>query len=567
MMNQLLFKALALLACLSCALGVSANDFVYQNIYYNITSSASRTVEVTYGSNKYTGSVSIPSTVTYNGTTYQVKGIGKSAFKNCDDLTGVTIPNSVTIIDEDAFNDCDGLTSVNIPGSVTTIGYMAFRFCRALTSLTLNYGLKTIGERAFEYFNATSVTIPNSVTLIGDYAFAWSTKLQSVTIGTSSTTGNITIGYCAFDDCTNLTSLSLGNSVTTIDNGAFFYCGKLTSLIIPKSVTSIGSWAFSACSGLESVTVASGNTVFDSRNNCNAIIETATNTLHTGCANTVIPTTVTAIGDNAFNHCIDLTGITIPNSVTSIGESAFMSCWYLESITIPKSVTSIGNMAFSYCASLLHIDVANGNPVYDSRGNCNAIIETATNTLIAGSYYTVIPNTVTAIGDYAFANNCIRNVVIPNSVTCIGDSAFAYCYSLENLTIGKNVTTFGDDAFMNCSGLENVYSLSTTPRAIGDIFIYEYDSDRIYQQATLWVPKNSVNAYKNANIWKKFSAIKAIVPGDLDADGTLNVSDVTALISMVLGNIPANPALGDLNGDGLVNVADVTALITLVLNS
>lgn len=533
-------------------------------IYYNIT--GTNKVEVTYGSNKYTGQVNIPTTVTYSGTTYQVKAIGVRAFEYCSDLTGVTIPTSVTEICDNAFA-YSGLKSVNVPSSVSTIGYMAFRTCSSLTSLTLNYGLKTIGERAFEYFNPTSVTIPNSVTTIGDYAFAWSTTLQNVTIGTSSSTGNITICKAAFDNCTSLTNLALGNSVTAIGDIAFYFCSNLPSLTIPKSVTSIGDAAFSGCESMESITVASGNTVFDSRNNCNAIIETATNTLIAGCKNTVIPSTVTTIGSNSFLGCHAMTGITIPNSVTSIEEGAFEACWHLENITIPKSVTSIGEAAFAFCPYMLNMTVESGNPIYDSRGNCNAIIETATNTLIAGSYSTVIPNTVTAIGNYAFANCYISNVVIPNSVTSIGDMAFAYCYGLENLTIGKNVTSFGENAFSDCVMLENVYSLSTTPRAIGDIFTRDYDNDYVYHNATLWVPKNSVNAYMNANIWKKFTTIKAIVPGDLDADGTLNVSDVTALISMVLGNIPANPALGDLNGDGLVNVADVTALITLVLNS
>ena len=307
-----------------------AYDFQSGDLYYNITSDT--TVEVTYqyewSSNKYAGltTATIPETVTYNATTYGVTSIGSRAFSSCSSLTSITIPNSVTSIGHEAFGNCSSLNAITIPNSVPSIGSKAFYGCSSLTS----------------------ITIPNSVTSIGEYTFMWCVSLTSVTIPNSVTS----IGDEAFYGCESLTSIIIPNSVTSIGRAAFSDCSSLTSITIPNSVTSIGNSAFSGCSSLTSITVEKGNSIYDSRENCNAVIETATNTLIAGCQNTIIPNSVTSIGDNAFYNCSSLASITIPNSVTSIGQYAFRECSSLTSITIPNSVTSIGENAFAYCFNL-----------------------------------------------------------------------------------------------------------------------------------------------------------------------------------------------------------------------
>ena len=240
-----LFRTVIAALLLLCCTVVTAQDFTVGGIYYNILSSTDQTVEVTYndelfyyGASSYSGSITIPSSVTYSGTTYSVTTIRDLAFYCCSSLANVTLPNSLTTIKNQAFYNCTSLASITIPNSVTTIG-----------------------------------------------------------------------------------------------SNAFYACTSLTSIEIPSSVTTIGNSAFSDCSSLTSISVAAGNTTYDSRDNCNAIIQPATNTLVAGCKNTVIPNSVTAIGDKAFYYCSSLASITIPSSVTAIGYKAFYYCSNLANIT------------------------------------------------------------------------------------------------------------------------------------------------------------------------------------------------------------------------------------------
>ena len=372
-------KTTLLLLALLLPGAAAAYDFVVDGIYYEID--GNEAIVTKNGSQSYSGDVTIPAAVTYNDSTYAVTAIDDYAFEKCSGLTSVTIPNSVISIGSRAFYDCSGLTSMTIPNSVITIGSGAFSDCTELTSVTISNSLLKISNRMFSSCRSlTSVTIPNSVISIGDDAFGWCSGLTSVEIPNSVTA----IGKSSFYDCEKLTSINIPNSVTTIgesafDNSgltsvtipnsvysigrrAFYSCYSLTSVTIPNSVTSIGTEAFSYCCYLSSVTVETGNPMYDSRDECNAIIETASNTLIVGCQTTVFPNSVTSIGNCAFRGCYFLESLVIPNSITSIGSEAFTGCIGMSSVTIPNSITVIGDHAFSYCGFLKDVYCNITNP-------------------------------------------------------------------------------------------------------------------------------------------------------------------------------------------------------------
>ena len=531
----------------------SAQGVEIDGICYNLNAE-NKTAEVTWNPNYYFGEVAIPESVTYEEVAYSVTSIGEYAFSGCKNLSSVTIPNSVTSILFSAFEDCTGLTSITIPNSVTSVRFHAFEG-------TVWYdnqpdGLVYAGSCVYKYKgempNNTTVSIKEGTTCITDGAFDYCNGLTSITIPNSLTF----IGNAAFNGCSGLTSVTIPNSVASIGSQAFMGCSGLTSVTISNSVTSIGGQAFMGCSSLTSIGVDADNTYYDSRDNCNAIIETASNTLIVGCKTTAIPNSVTSIGesafsgcgglisftipnsvtsigDGAFRDCSGLTSVVIPNSVTSIGSQAFMGCSGLTSVTIPNSVTSIeysafegcsgltsviipdkvtsiGERAFSYCINLTSLVVESGNPVYDSRDNCNAIIETAINTLIAGCKTTVIPNTVTSIGKYAFSGcSSLTSVTIPNSITAIVDGAFSGCGSLTSLTIPNSVTSIGYYVFEVCSSLTSVTSLAQTPPFMRDGAFTNYD-------IPLYVPKGTRDAYLAASPWNKFKEIIEIEGTDED---------------------------------------------------
>ena len=254
-----------------------------------------------------------------------------------------------------------------------------------------------------------SVEIPSEingkpVTSIDQYSF-YQKKMTSVKIPDTVKK----IGKSAFYECKNLKSVHIPDGVTKLDPYVFGECRSLTSFNIPKGITEIPAYAFAA----------------------------------TKITSIDIPSNITKIGESAFEFSFKATSLTIPDSVTEIDKKAFRGCTGVKSFELPKNVTKLNGNPFMH--SVKTLTVSSENPVYDSRDNCNAIIETATNKLVAGITTTKIPNTVKTIGSYAFEDSDMLALEIPSGVTTIEEAAFESCDVLYNLTIPATVTNIGAD--------------------------------------------------------------------------------------------------------------------------
>lgn len=417
-----------------------------------------------YGS-KNMVTMAIPSSVTT---------IERNAFYDCKDLKEICIPNSVVSIGNAAFMGCDQLTKFTIPSLVNSIGDYAFCICSNLKDVTSEIENPfDIGENVFSNISSDAVlTVPyaskskykakgnwvktfidivekepeqgyqdgdtftaNTIEGVEMTFKVISASNKTCMVGTGSydnppsaidknTIGVITIpssirGYKvteisahAFNSCKNVTDFIIPSTIEQIGDESFGHCESITEINIPKSVIYINNFAFHSCFNLGSITVDTDNPRYDSRNNCNAIISTSQNHLIIGCQNTLIP-----------------------NTVQSIGKSSFYGHIYLKRIDIPSSVIDIETPCFQNCDNLESISVDSNNMIYDSRENCNGIVKTTTNELIVGCKTTYIPNSITAIGEYAFflCRN-LSKLTIPSKIKSIGNSAFTYCDQLSKVT-------------------------------------------------------------------------------------------------------------------------------------
>lgn len=444
-------KLLSLFFALVATTCLWAYDFQSGDLYYNITSDS--TVEVTYqdpySSSNYESltSVVIPETVTHEDKTYRVTQIAPDAFTYSTSVSSITIPESVESIGHGAFYDCWALTSVTLPNSITTIEESTFWRCKSLTSIVIPNSVTTIGESAFYQCDSLSVvTIGSGVTHIEAEAFMYCTALSK-----TNYTGDIE-GWCKiqFEDFNanpiyesqnlyiqdqEVTDIVIPNTVDSIHKYAFIRCRALVSVEIEEGVTSIGESAFDGCTSLVRITIPEGVTKIEKYTFTGTSLSTIT-----------IPNSVTSIEYQAFYMCHSLKSIDIPSNVTAIGHMAFSMCDSLSSVIISNSLTDIGRLVFYGCTSLTSIIVDEGNAIYDSRENCNAIIETATNTLIIGC----------------------RNTTIPSSITTIGNHAFNYLldWEINSITIPKNVISIGDYAF-GTTFLDTMYIEGTIPPILG----------------------------------------------------------------------------------------------------
>lgn len=407
-------KLLPFLLALFAVMQAQAYDVEIDGIYYNLNNTTME-AEVTYSGYTYSGSISIPSSITYSDNTYIITRIGDYAFNYCTGLTSTTIPNTVKSIGTDAFSGCSGLTSISvaldngvydsrndcnaiietstnsliigcqstiIPDNVISIGDNAFSGYTTLTSIDIPEGVTRIGSRAFMgCTNLSTIYIPNSISGIGEYAFyntAWYNNKSD---------GLIYIELIAYDykgTMPESTSIEINDGTTCIADNCFDSCSGLSSISIPNSVTSIGKKAFSGCTGLTSISIPNGITTID---------EEAFS--FSGLTSITIPSNITYIGYGAFSGCTDLTSATIYGNVPSLVWT-FVGCSNLKSISLPEGVTMLDG----------------------TFGDCGRL----------------------------------SSIIIPESVTTLGEQTFGWCTNLSSVVSKiKSPFTFGEDCFIDIS--------------------------------------------------------------------------------------------------------------------
>lgn len=382
---------------------------------------------------KYTGAVDVPSTVTHNGVTYTVTGADDNAFYYCTDITSLKLQEGMTHWGEH------------------TWFYSPYR--NVMTKVTEIYLPSTLSDLP---------TIPA-------YYFRGNTALVNCHIP------NVTeIGEGAFWGCTKLTTLNLPASATETEG-----------IYIPASVTKIGANAFALCNSRAYLTVEAGNTVYTSQDGsgveCNAIIERSSGKLILGCKNTTLPSGVTGYSSFAFS------GVYTTKNTT---------------LQVPASVTTVEPGAFAGCTGLSDFSVAADNNAYDSRDNCNAIIETSSNKLVAGCNYTTIPESVRSIGNYAFYGFSMSTMTLSEGVEAIGEYAFANCSSMKTLTLPSTMKNIGNNAFNGTGKLVAIYVNATTPPAIANATTFSNAS-----KCKVYVPAGTKEAYEKDTFWGAFSSI------------------------------------------------------------
>ena len=408
--------------------------------------------------------------------------------------------------------DTDGYYTYTVSNGEATITKCSTSISGDVTipSTLGGYPVTSIGNWAFENCsNLTSISIPDSVTSIGGSAFYKCTSLTSATIGDSVTS----IGGTAFYYCSALTSVTIGNSVTNIGGSAFGYCSSLTSITIPDSVTSIGPSAFSNCSSLTSIT---------------------------------IPDSVTSIGDWAFRYCSSLTSITISDGITSIGSGTFEYCTNLTNITIPESVTSIGNQAFQYCSSLTSITIPDNvtSIAMYAFNNCSSLTEVHITDMTAWcriNFGTNGANPLECAKKLYLNDELVTELIIPNDVNSIGDYAFRRCECLTSVTIPDSVTSIGSYAFQFCNNLTEVHITDITAWceiSFANSFANpSYYAKKVYLNddliTELIIPDGTVSV-NGCAFWNCSSLISITIPDSVTSVGVSAFRNCTGLTSITI---------------------------------
>ena len=439
--------------------------------------------------------------ITFDGDVYY---LGENAFCNLDNLTNITIPNSIMTIGYCAFYGCENLTTITIPSELKVIGDSAFSGCSKLTNITIPKSVTTIGDSAFYGCSIATITIPNSFISIGSYAFSgckgtlcidnsnnmnvtcyvdsFSHELAYSGIFINSKFSEIIFGdnvsiipQNAFRECYYLKTITFGNNIKYIEDNAFYGCSALTAVSLPDSIVSIGNGAFNGCSKMTDIYIPNsimsiGNDAFYK---CDNLSNVHIDDIAKWCEINFISSDANPLyyADNLYVNGGLIEGSVTLDKISAIGQYAFYDYDHISSITLPDSVTQIGAYAFNGCDNLCNINLGNG---------------------------------LKFIYEYAFRDcSNLTDIHLCDGIIMINDYAFSRCSSLTKISIPNSITTIGEGAFSNCSSLSEVFCKATTPPSIGIIaFSYNASGRKIYVPAS--DDDSIINAYKST--WSGFKS-------------------------------------------------------------
>lgn len=624
------------------------------NAFLNCTSLTQATLSngiKTIGGSAFSGCSGLTSLAMPNSIT----SIGTYAFKNCTSLTDVELSNGLTAIPNYAFTGCKALTSVVIPEGVTSVGDYAFQNCSAMTSVdipsTVNWlgsydfdgctALTEVGitdlaawckmrfgaEKASPFFYAktmklngepvTDLVFPEGISTIGAYAFAEYKGLKSVVIGNDVTS----IAEGAFQGCRDLKDVTIGSSVTSVGQYAFRNCTGMQNLVIGNSVNNIGSQTFENCGNLRSIVVVKGNSKYDSRDNCNALIVTATNALLLGCRNTVIPEGIKSIGSYAFRNGRGLSYLNIPNSVTTFDynpfydsdlkeveihcsintSSLFWERTSLGTIVLGEEVKSIGSSTFYGCTNVQTVVSYIQEPFtfktdafnfYNTYNTCKLIVPAGTRDAYIAKGWTesVFKGGVVEMDANSFVvadqkanqgksitipiemNNVVDitamqfEVVLPEGITwskCqLAGREEDHVLSAKKQASGIYVVTvisMSDENFSGNSGAVANLTLNVDDDEVPGLYRVQIRNIELTTEDGDAVHPLDVNATLT---------IKDFTMGDTNGDGDISITDAVVTVSHILGNTTADfvSNAADVNEDGDITITDAVAIIRMVLN-
>lgn len=442
-----IYNNLLVLLLLLVSTSASAYDYVLNNIYYNLNISAATATVTHNGTNSYSGNVEIPETfINSKNVEFTVIGIDDSAFKNCTNLSSVSLPNTIETIANNAFYGCTKISTLTLPRFLESIGEYAFNGCTKLTSITIPNNVTSIGRYAFNGCTLLqTISLPSAITDIKDYTFQNCSSLTNIVIPDKVTS----IGNYAFYGCSNLATLQLPVSVNTLGDYSFCGCSLLSAMSLSSSVKSIGNYAFQNCTSLSSLTLSEG---------LNSIGIQA----FYGCSSLQalkLPSTLSSIGSNAFassavktleyaegtqtalrTYADKIVYLTLPSTLKTIPERAFYGCTSLASLYLPEGLTTIGNYAFYNTSSLPKVTL----PASLTSIGTDAFASSGITTLEYAE------GTITAHRTYA---KKIVNLVLPSSLVTIPDNAFVDCTALTQVSLSEHINSIGAAAFQNCSSL------------------------------------------------------------------------------------------------------------------